>query len=56
MEALLAGALEPAPPPLADLVEPDLVAELPPDVVSLAHLGSPGFTLEDDHDALPLAA
>jgi hypothetical protein len=34
VEALLAGALEPVPPPLADLVEPDLAAALPPDVVS----------------------
>ena len=38
MEALLAGALEPVPPPLAELVEFDLLAEVPPDVASLLRL------------------
>ena len=38
MEALLAGALAPAPPPLHDLVEPDLLAEVPADVESLLAL------------------
>ena len=38
MEALLAGALAPTPPPLPDLVEPDLLAELPSDVASLLAL------------------
>lgn len=35
---LLAGALAPAPPPLRDLVEPDLWPELPADVASLLAL------------------
>ena len=35
---LLAGALAPAPPPVAELVEPDLQAELPADVASLVGL------------------
>jgi hypothetical protein len=38
VEVLLAGALEPAPPPVAALVEPDLLAELPADVASLVAL------------------
>jgi hypothetical protein len=38
VEALLAGALDPAPPPLADLVEPDLLAEVPADTASLPAL------------------
>lgn len=35
---LLAGALDPAPPPVADVVEPDLTPELPADVESLMAL------------------
>jgi DDE superfamily endonuclease len=38
VEALLAGALAPVPPPLTDLVEFDLLAEVPPDVASLLRL------------------
>ena len=38
MEVLLAGALAPAPPPVAALVEPDLLPELPADVASLVTL------------------
>jgi DDE superfamily endonuclease len=38
VEVLLAGALAPAPPPLPQLVEPDLLAELPADVASLVAL------------------
>ena len=35
---LLAGALEPAPPPLEELVEPDLVPEVPAEVAFLMRL------------------
>ena len=35
---LLAGALAPAPPPLADLVEPEFVPDLPADVEALVAL------------------
>ena len=35
---LLAGALEPAPPPIHDLVEPDLLPEVPAEVASLLSL------------------
>ncbi len=35
---LLAGALDPAPPPIPELVEPDLLAEVPADVESLMRL------------------
>ena len=38
VEALLAGALDPAPPPLRELVEPDLLPEVPADVESLLAL------------------
>jgi transposase len=38
VEALLAGALDPTPPPLHELVEPDLLAEVPADVASLLAL------------------
>jgi hypothetical protein len=38
VEALLAGALDPAPPPLAALVEPDLLPEAPTDTASLLAL------------------
>jgi transposase len=38
VEALLAGALDPTPPPLSDLVEPDLLPEVPADVASLLAL------------------
>lgn len=38
MEALLAGALDPTPPPLAELVEPDLLAEVPAETASLLAL------------------
>jgi transposase len=38
VEALLAGALDPTPPPLHELVEPDLLAEVPADVESLLAL------------------
>jgi transposase len=38
VEALLAGALAPAPPPLSELVEPDLLPEVPSDVASLLAL------------------
>jgi transposase len=38
VEALLAGALDPTPPPLAELVEPDLAPEVPADVESLLAL------------------
>jgi transposase len=38
VEVLLAGALSPAPPPLHELVEPDLLPELPADVASLLAL------------------
>lgn len=38
MEALLAGALAPTPPPLADLVEPEWWPELPPEAASLLAL------------------
>jgi DDE superfamily endonuclease len=38
VEVLLAGALAPAPPPLADLVEPELLPEVPADVESLLPL------------------
>ena len=38
MEALLAGALEPAPPPVQALVEPDLLPEVPAEVASLLAL------------------
>lgn len=35
---LLAGALDPTPPPLAELVEPDLLADVPADTESLLAL------------------
>jgi hypothetical protein len=38
VEVLLAGALDPAPPPLAELVEPDLLAEVPAGTASLLAL------------------
>ena len=38
VEVLLAGALDPSPPPLADLVEPNLVPEVPADTASLLTL------------------
>jgi transposase len=38
VEALLAGALEPAPPPLPDLVEPEFWPELPAELASLLAL------------------
>jgi len=38
VEVLLAGATTPEPPPLADLVEPDLWDQLPPDVPDLVAL------------------
>jgi transposase len=38
VEVLLAGALAPSPPPLVDLVEPDLWPEVPADVASLLAL------------------
>ena len=34
----MAGALEPAPPPIEELVEPDLVPEVPAEVASLMRL------------------
>ena len=51
---LLAGALDPAPPPLADLVEPDLLPEVPADVESLlALLPQADLYLQDEvHFAL----
>jgi hypothetical protein len=49
VEALLAGALEPAPPPLQDLVEPDLLPELPADLGSLlALLPAADLYLQDE--------
>jgi transposase len=49
VEVLLAGALEPAPPPLADLVEPDLLPELPAEVASLlALLPTADLYLQDE--------
>jgi transposase len=38
VEALLAGALDPTPPPLATLIEPDLLPEVPADTASLLAL------------------
>ncbi len=35
---LLAGALEPAPPPIPDLVEPDFLSEVPAEVTALVAL------------------
>ena len=51
---LLAGALDPTPPPLADLVEPDLLPEVPADVASLlALLPQADLYLQDEvHFAL----
>jgi transposase len=49
VEALLAGALEPAPPPLQDLVEPEWWPELPADVASLlALLPTADLYLQDE--------
>lgn len=49
MEALLAGALEPAPPPLTDLVEPEWWAELPAAAASwLALLPRADLYLQDE--------
>lgn len=49
MEALLAGALEPAPPPLCDLIEPDLLPEVPTDLASLlALLPAADLYLQDE--------
>ena len=49
MEALLAGALDPAPPPLACLVEPELLPEVPADVESLlALLPTADLYLQDE--------
>jgi transposase len=54
VEALLAGALDPTPPPLAELVEPDLLPELPADTASLlALLPQADLYLQDEvHCAL----
>jgi transposase len=38
VEVLLAGALDPTPPPLVDLVEPDLLPDIPADTESLMAL------------------
>ena len=38
MEVILAGAGTPTPPPVTALVEPDLLAEVPPDLDDLLHL------------------
>jgi transposase len=49
VEALLAAALEPAPPPIAELVEPDLAPELPADTESLmALLPTADLYLQDE--------
>lgn len=49
MEALLAGALAPAPPPLTDLVEPEWWPELPADLASLlALLPAADLYLQDE--------
>lgn len=46
---LLAGALAPAPPPLADFVEPDLLAEMPANTASLlARLPDADLYLQDE--------
>jgi transposase len=38
VEVILAGAGTPTPPPVTALVEPDLLAEVPPDLAELLHL------------------
>ncbi len=49
MEALLAGALAPTPPPLQDLVEPEWWPELPPGTASLlALLPAADLYLQDE--------
>jgi len=49
VEALLAGALEPAPPPLQDLIEPEFWSELPADLASLlALLPTADLYLQDE--------
>lgn len=53
VEALLAGATAPAPPPIHDLVEPDLWDRLPDDLPALlARLPSADLYLQDE---VPLA-
>jgi hypothetical protein len=49
VEVLLAGALDAAPPPLAELVEPDLLPEVPAEVASwLALLPTADLYLQDE--------
>jgi transposase len=49
VEALLAGALEPAPPPLTDLIEPAFLPEIPTDLASLlALLADADLYLQDE--------
>jgi hypothetical protein len=38
VEVLVAGALDPVPPPIPELVEPDLLLDVPADVESLMSL------------------
>jgi hypothetical protein len=49
VEVLLAGGLDPTPPPLAELVEPELLPDLPADVESLmALLPTADLYLQDE--------